>query len=136
MNMNKQVVASLLPFVAAYVKQVEATFIAPSAEKQRLCVGTIGNFYKGLKNQPVAWETIEPSVGAMIPALVEYYHSIGYFTHYNNPIVQTQLAQYVENFDAIHPFIPVYTVASPVETLLCELPDSIHEAIAEGMTVN
>jgi len=140
--MNNQVAASLIPFVAMYVKKVEATFIAPSAEKQRLCVGTLGTFYKTLKNQPVAWETIEPSVCAMVPVLVEYYNSIGAFKH---NVQQQALADIGEPHVVVSKpsrmqwvdQIPVYEGCVPrIEPDLDALPESLQAAIDEAYSIN
>lgn len=136
-----KVVFPLLPIITNCVRGVEATFIAPSAEKHRLCLGTVGTIYRNLDEQPLDWVDIESLVSKMIPPLVEFYNSIGVFKHH---VRQKALAE-VENEVYVAPEkpsrmqwvdqVPVYDTPS-IEPDLDALPDSLQAAIDEAYTVN
>lgn len=150
-----KVVFPLLPIITNCVRGVEATFLAPSAEKHRLCLGTVGTIYRNLDEQPLDWVDIESLVSKMIPPLVEFYNEIGVFKHH---VRQKALAE-VEN-EAFPPVgeyqptpspvaqskpsrmqwvdqVPVYQGCVPtIEADLDALPDSLQAAIDEHYTVN
>lgn len=139
-----KVVFPLIPIITNCVRGVEATFLAPSEEKHRLCLGTVGTIYCKLDNQPLDWVDIESLVSKMIPPLVEFYNSIGVFKHHVHQKalaeVENEVYMPVEQPVAQYDWtdnIPVYQGCVPmVEPDLDALPDSLQAAIDEAYTVN
>lgn len=128
-----KVVFPLLPIITNCVRGVEATFMAPSAEKHRLCLGTVGTIYKNLDEQPLDWEDIEPLVSKMIPPLVEFYNEIGVFKCMPK---QAPLSTVQDVVYEVPPFVGVYDTVPVQATTLDDMPPSLLECIAEGMTVH
>lgn len=144
-----KVVFPLLPIITNCVRGVEATFLAPSAEKHRLCLGTVGTIYRNLDEQPLDWVDIESLVSKMIPPLVEFYNEIGVFKHHvrqkalaevENEVyqpVETPVAQSKPSRMQWVDQVPVYEGCVPmVEPDLDALPDSLQAAIDEAYKVH
>lgn len=139
-----KVVFPLLPIITNCVRGVEATFLAPSAEKHRLCLGTVGTIYRNLDEQPLDWVDIESLVSKMIPPLVEFYNEIGVFKHHVRQKalteVENEVYQPVEQPVAQQDWtdnFPVYQACVPmVEPDLDALPDSLQAAIDEAYSIN
>lgn len=138
-----KVVFPLLPIVTNCVRGVEATFLAPSAEKHRLCLGTVSTIYRNLDEQPLDWEDIESLVSAMIPPLVEFYNEVGVFKHHvqQKALAELENAEYVASVQSKPSRmqwvdqVPVYDTPS-IEPDLDALPDSLQAAIDEHFKVH
>ena len=116
----------VLPLVPHIVKIVGCVQKGISTEhegntKRSIAIGMVQQFYSKLEHAPLPWCHIEKLVGAIVPAVEEYYLAV----YAPKPV------EYKEP-----PFVGVYDTVPMQATTLDDMPPSLLECIAEGMTVH